>query len=883
MQHTPTLLEAAYDVSRFLLQERDLANLLQGVCDRLTGAGVAQAALLILLDHDSGGVITAETGYQDALRTIIDGVQQGRLPECGRRAMEDDDRAGVICKECDCELCSAQDGENPLKGVTLPVRCSSSLSGFLTLKFPASFQPTRVELTLLAELSENLGIALRQLLAEEATKRRQQELELIEERYELALQASQAGLWDWNIKTGEMYTGPDHWELLDYRADESDPAIPRRFIHPDDREQVLAVLNEHLSGKTDEYRIEYRVQEKNGEWTWFLDRGRVVERDGKNMPVRMTGTHQNITLQKKQDQAIALVQQQLHDAVNHERNFLQTVIDSAGDPVMVIDLEYNVLLINQAAARLVGSREAAGGLQGRKCYSLFCGSGQPCQDRRFPCPVARVTERKKQVKMVHNPYHGNGVNNTFELEVSPLLDRQGNLYGIIEVARDITDRLRIEKELRESRSHLYRLAHHDTLTGLPNRLLFRDRLNQAVSKADRHRSGVGVLFLDLDRFKIINDTLGHDIGDLLLKEVALRLKRQCRQSDTVARLGGDEFVFVLESINDHRDVAVVAEKIMAALAVPIQAKEHRIQASTSIGIAVYPGDAATIDEVIKCADLALYAAKETGRSTYQFFHRDLPDTGNRPQLDAQQFRRALAEGELFVEYQPRFSLDDNRLVGLQALPQWQHPSMGLLLPEAFGPAAHECDMLAPLADWLFTTLAEDLAGWRDQGHLCLPISLPCSARFLMDEGFMPMLKRLMRRHKLQPGMLILQLHERVVSEASSQLLADLRQFELLGVGLAIRELGGGRSIPLKMRSLAVESVLLSQELVGRIPQDEEVQGVLPALMAFCHALGITVVADGIESVEQRQRLADFGCDQAQGSFFSLPLSPRRLADLLPVA
>lgn len=353
MRRTPTLLEAAYEISRFLLQERDLATLLQGVCDRLTGEGLGEVALLVLVDSASGGVITAETGLQDGATPLMEGLKEGRLPDCGRRAIAGEGGGVVVCEHCTCGLCRPIAQEDGRIGVAVPIRCTPSLVGFLTLRFPADFRPTLVDDSVLIELADTLGLALRQLFAEESGKQRQRELEMIEERYELALQASQAGLWDWNIRTGEMYTSPDQWELLDYRSDAAGPSTPQRFIHPEDRERVLEVLNQHLQGQSDEYRIEYRVREKNGEWTWFLDRGRVVERDEHNMPVRMTGTHVNITLQKKQDEAIALVQQQLHEAVNYERNFLQTVIDSAGDPVMVIDLDYNLLLINRAAARLV--------------------------------------------------------------------------------------------------------------------------------------------------------------------------------------------------------------------------------------------------------------------------------------------------------------------------------------------------------------------------------------------------------------------------------------------------------------------------------------------------------------------------------------------------
>jgi len=230
-----------------------------------------------------------------------------------------------------------------------------------------------------------------------------------------------------------------------------------------------------------------------------------------------------------------------------------------------------------------------------------------------------VTKNGHQATLVHKFYHGNGINNTFELEVSPLRNKEGAIYGIIEVARDISDRLRIEKELRESRSRLYRLAHHDSLTSLPNRLLFEDRLDQAILKAGRTGTKVAILFLDLDRFKVVNDTLGHDVGDELLKEVAARLQKQCRQSDTVARIGGDEFVFILDNIQHRKNAEVVAGKVMDTMARPVRINSHELQVSASIGIALYPDDSAEIDGVIKCADTALYQAKGEGRNNYKMY------------------------------------------------------------------------------------------------------------------------------------------------------------------------------------------------------------------------------------------------------------------------
>jgi diguanylate cyclase (GGDEF)-like protein/PAS domain S-box-containing protein len=627
------LLRAMNEVYRYLLTENDLPNLLQGICDRLVTKGLFVSSLIVFIDEATGSMITAETGFADRFQEIMEPLREGVLPPCGLRVLKDPALSTVFCRSEKCIVCNTFPERSTCTGICTAIRSTPALYGFVVVHTRLSVgvgKSSILDMDSFSQVGEAVAHALRQLFDKEDAKHREEEMRLVEERYELALLASQAGLWDWNIQTGEMYTSPNQKEYLDYRSGNGGPGPTTRVIHPDDKDKVLSILNEHLEGESDEYRIEYRVKDIDGEWAWYLDRGRVVERDDKNMPVRMTGTHQNITLQKHREQALAAIQQQLHDTVDHERNFLQTVIDSAGDPVMVVDLQYNIMLINRPAVRLSNASSSGGSMQGRKCYELFCNAAVPCTDERFPCPLAAILEKSEQVKLIHNPYHGNGINNTFELDVSPLRNAAGQLYGIIEVARDVTDRLRIEDELRDSQSKLYRLAHHDTLTGLPNRLLFRDRLNQALIKASRIQKSVAVMYLDLDRFKQINDTLGHDVGDDLLVEVADRLKQQCRASDTVARLGGDEFVFVLDGIGSKEDVAVIAEKIVAVMQEQVSIKEHVITISTSIGIALYPDDSSIIDGVIKFADMALYKAKEKGRNTFCFYQSSIEDVNVDP-------------------------------------------------------------------------------------------------------------------------------------------------------------------------------------------------------------------------------------------------------------
>ena len=628
------LLTASLAVHRLLLREQDLPTLLQGICDLLIAEGLNHSAMIVLFDNEVGSVITAEAGLGDRFERIMQRLRNSELPECGRLSLEREDGSAVLCTHCYCGVCSG-DGQGKNTAIAAAIRCPPGLAGFLVVEIPPSRPVGQAALDEYQNMAASIGQALGRLFAAEEARQRELELKRVEERFELALYASRAGLWDWNIKTGEMYTRPDRKKILHYQDNDNDPGVSplHGIIHPDDQDRVMQVLNDHLAGKTDEYRIEYRIKDRQGNWKWFLDRGRVVERDEKNMPVRMTGTHQDITGQKQQEETLAAVERQMHETVSHERNFLQTVIDGAADPVMAIGTDYTILLINRIAATMLQVDPKITSLTDEKCYRFFLGRSKPCTDKDFPCPVREVHRQKHSVTLIHRSYHGNGINNTYEIEASPLRDQDGNIYGAIEVARNITDRLRIEKELRESKSRLYRLAHYDPLTGLPNRLLFEDRLNQAILKARRNSTRLGILFLDLDRFKQINDTLGHDVGDELLRAVAKRLQNQCRQSDTVARIGGDEFVFILDDLHGREGAEVVANKILNALEEPIILDNHELEISTSIGIAMYPDDSTDIDGVIKRADIALYQAKEDGRNQYRLYHPAMGREDDNPRIE----------------------------------------------------------------------------------------------------------------------------------------------------------------------------------------------------------------------------------------------------------
>ena len=879
--HYQALLAASLSVHRLLLTEQDLPTLLQGICDRLIEEKLNTTALIVLLDSEVGSVITAEAGLGKRFDLIMEKLRKAEFPDCGSRCLEQEDGAAILCRHCSCGVCGPDSG-GECEAVSVAIRCRPGLFGFLIVEIPSLLVAGKAELLLYQEMAHSIVQALRRLFAVEESRQREHELKRVEERFELALYASQAGLWDWNIKTGEMYSNADHKEFLDYRKGNGNQGVSalQGLIHPDDQEKVLQVLNEHLAGKTDEYRIQYRIKDRQGNWKWFLDRGRVVERDEENMPVRMTGTHQDITRQKKQEEALAAVQQQLHEAVDFERSFLQTVIDGAADQVMAIDTEYNVLLMNKVATELLQVNPEIVRRGKQKCYQLFLGTDRPCTDKRYPCPIQEVKKNFQPVTLVHNPYHGNGINNTFEIEVSPLRDKEGKVYGIIELARDITDRLRIEEELRESRSRLYRLAHHDSLTGLPNRLLFKDRLEQVMLKARRRGTKVAILFLDLDRFKVVNDTLGHDVGDALLIEVAGRLQSQCRQSDTVARIGGDEFVFILDDIRERSSVEMVAGKIMNAMVQPMRVNGHDLQISASIGIALYPDDSDDIEGVIKCADTALYKAKSEGRCGYKLYRPDMMQLGNPLRVQMRHMTEALRRGQFFLEYQCQLELDSREIVGLEALLRWQHPEQGVLYPSDFLSLAEESGVIVDIGHWVLQDVCRQIVAWQQMGIEPVPVAVNISPRQLRDPGFHSMVVDTLAKYALPAQLLEIELDEAVMMEERDlEGLSGLEEVSRLGVRLAVEDFGSGRFSLGDLQRLPLNRLKIDSSFMGRL-SDVNIAVIVDAIIVLSHNLGITILAEGVEQEEQLQFLLEHGCDQVQGFYLARPVSAEVVSELL---
>ncbi|MBF0470792.1 MAG: diguanylate cyclase, partial [Gammaproteobacteria bacterium] len=391
--------------------------------------------------------------------------------------------------------------------------------------------------------------------------------------------------------------------------------------------------------------------------------------------------------------------QKAEEEIQHQHQFLQSVINGVIDGITVINSDYKIILINTAAKSTLNQGHPKKSEQ-LYCYEVTHNRNTPCAGEDHPCPLHQVLESGKHTTVIHNHPDANGNNRYFELLASPLLDNQGKVWGIIETSRELTTHIQLQKELEENREHLNHLAHHDPLTGLPNRLLFMDRLEQARLKANRTRQPLALLFIDLDQFKQINDSDGHNIGDQVL-QVTARLLQQCiRADDTIARLGGDEFTIIIDSYLAIKDVSAVAEKILLLLNQPLQIAERQYHVTPSIGISLYPQDANNSEDLIKNADAAMFRVKDRGRNSFQFYTEDLTQKVIARMNLERGIRRALQQRHFVVWYQPQYEIVSRTIIGMEALVRWNEPGEGMISPAEFIPLCEESNLILDLGEYI---------------------------------------------------------------------------------------------------------------------------------------------------------------------------------------
>ena len=424
------------------------------------------------------------------------------------------------------------------------------------------------------------------------------------------------------------------------------------------------------------------------------------------------------------------------------------------------------------------------------------------------------------------------------------------------------------------------LAHHDFLTDLPNRMLLSDRVANAIALARRHGKQCAVLFLDLDRFKHINDSLGHPIGDQLLQSVAQRLVACVRGSDTVSRQGGDEFVVLLSEIEHAEDAALSAEKILLALAAPHSIAENELHITASIGISIYPEDGQDAETLIRCADTAMYHAKDKGRNNYQFFTEDMNVRAVERQFLEGSLRRALERQEFVLHYQPKINLQTGAITGVEALIRWRHPERGLIPPAQFVPIAEDCGLIVPIGRWVLREACRQAQAWIDAGLPPMPVAVNISALEFQSKDFLDGVRAILKETRLNPRYLELELTESVLMQDAESTAPALIALKAIGVRLAIDDFGTGYSSLSYLRQFPIDTLKIDQSFVREITAGSLDDTIVSAMISMGRTLKQRVVAEGVETAEQFAFLRRQHCDEGQGYHFSRPVSAEEFVTLL---
>jgi diguanylate cyclase (GGDEF)-like protein/PAS domain S-box-containing protein len=503
-----------------------------------------------------------------------------------------------------------------------------------------------------------------------------------------------------------------------------------------------------------------------------------------------------------------------------------------------------------------------------------CPHGHPPLRAFMGVPILRGTEVVGMIGVANRP---GGYGGTEQSHIEILCQAAGVLFDNY---RQQQREIGLEAERKQAQERLDFLAHYDPLTGLPNRVLFNDRLKQTAAQAVRHQRVVAVLFLDLDRFKTINDTLGHDVGDLVLKAVAERLCGCVRSDDTVAHLGGNGYAVILADMAQTDDVAKVAQKILDTVSQPIQLADRELFVTASIGITVCPTDDQIVDNLLKNADTAMYRAKDRGCNTYQVYTPDMNARAVERLAIETQLRRALERQEFLLHYQPQVDLGTGRIVGVEALVRWQRPESGLVSPAEFIPLAEETGLIGEIGEWVLRTACAHNRAWQDAGLPEIRVAVNVSACQFAHKDFVDTVARILRETGLPPSSLELEVTESLVMEHAEATVAKLAQFHAMGIALAIDDFGTGYSSLSYLQRFPIDSVKIDQSFVRDVPTNADHSAITAAMIGLAHNLRLTVVAEGVETEDQVAFLRAHHCEVGQGYLFSRPVPYEAFSSLL---
>jgi diguanylate cyclase (GGDEF)-like protein/PAS domain S-box-containing protein len=684
------------------------------------------------------------------------------------------------------------------------------------------------------------GRRARLVAAQDVTER-----ERSEQRFRMVARATSDAVYDWDVVRGTLWWSESFYAIFGHSPQGIAPCLDawEALVHPDDRARVMASLSRGFETGVAAWEEEYRFARADGSWAEVVDRG-FIHRDELGQVVRMVGGMLDVTERHREQSALRL---------------LRRAVETTGDGIVISDAcadDHPVVYVNPAFERITGY--AAAEILGRNCRVL------QAEDAAQPGVAAmrNALAEAREARVVLRNYRRDGEMFWNEFQLAPVRDEAGTLTHFLGVMSDVTERQRYEEQLAWR-------ATHDDLTGLPNRQLLRDRLQQGIHTAERYGRAVAVVFVDLDDFKLINDTLGHSAGDTALQVIAQRLRHVVRESDTVGRFGGDEFVIVLTEHTDAAAVQAVIDRVAQALAEPVDLGGTPHQLTPSIGHCRFPEDGRDAETLLRHADLAMYQAKRQGRNRAVAYRREFDGTVSQRLQLVSQLREALQREEFRLVFQPLWGLDGQAL-GLEALVRWQHPERGLLPPSEFIGVCEESGLIVELGRRVLREAARHhaLLVASGLGHLRIAVNVS-AAQFAHD--LYAEVAAVVAEFALPTGALEIELTESVIMDSTERAIETMRRIAELGVGLSLDDFGTGYSSLAYLKRLPLDRLKIDRSFVQDLGHDLEDAAICDSIIGLGHLLGLRTVAEGVETEQQRDWLHARGCDELQGFLLGRPL------------
>ena len=727
------------------------------------------------------------------------------------------------------------------------------------------------------------------------TEKRTHELYVSEERFSLAMRGANDGLWDWNLETDEVYYSPRWKSMLGYAENEVENTINTwaSLVHPDDKDIVLEKARDYIDGRKDSFEVEMRMRHKDGHEVYVLSRAFLVTHESDGKPFRLVGTHVDITERKKAETfdskyaeileliAIGRSASDIYDAI--------ALMYEARHPGMrcsMLELSGNKLLHGGAPSLPKEYCKAVHGLENGPSVGS-CGTST-FTGKRVLVKNIETDPKWKKIKHFALP-HGmrccwsepikssNGkVLGAFGMYYNhPALPNEKELKDLISAARLTA----IVMERDQTQKRIHTLAYTDELTGLASRASFIQHIEELIKVSSRHNRRFGLLYIDLDDFKSVNDSLGHDAGDVLLKTIAQRLINTCREIDFIARLGGDEFCILIDEAEEDY-AANVAKRCLDVISQPIEIYSRKLTPACSIGIAYYPDDGMNLSALLKAGDTSLYTAKENGKNQYAFYKAELTQkTEYRFQIE-QSLREAIEKQQLSLVYQPQVNVKTGKIFCVEALSRWYHPQLKKHIPPVdFIATAEKIGMIKPLTEWVLRTACNQLVTWKKEGFSSLCMAINISPSLFLDQGFVLLVQRLLDEVGIAPSELELEVTESVV-QTDPRNLSIFQDLKKLGVLLAIDDFGTGYSSFASLKHLKADFLKIDKYFIDDMLVDKKAFTLVSTMIEMGHKLGYGIIAEGVETSEQLETLKHLSCNTVQGYLFSEPISADKILTLL---